>query len=276
MWLRIKRFAKITFKEIQNDRVSEGSAALAYYLTLASFPALISIIALIAYLPTESLDKFIFDAIRSNVPGSAGDFFMKTAKEVLDAHRPALLSGGFVAALWASSSGMCSVMNQLNVAYDLKESRGLILQRLVAIGLTLIYVVCLLTGSFLAVKSRGLFSILDLWSESYLLFSYAITAVRYLIAYSILLASLASLYYLAPNTKLPFRFITPGSLVGATLIIVAALSFDYYISNFGSYNKTYGSIGGIIVFMVWVYIASFVILVGAEINAVYEDLANEK
>ena len=275
MFTDFGNFLKITAKEISEDRVNEGAAALAYYITLATFPALITVIALVPYFPIEGLEATLIQMINNNLPGNTGRILSEILKEVIDLNKPALFSTGFIAAIWATSSGMGSIINQLNVAYDIKEDRGIVKNRIAAIILTFGYMVTVVLATMLIIKSRGLSSALDELSDSSFFINYMVSAVRYFIAYLVLLAGFASLYYFAPNSKLPFRFITPGSLFGSTVLILAAVGFDYYISNFANYDKTYGSIGGIVVYMVWLYIGSFVLLVGAEINGVYERQSSE-
>ena len=272
MFQKLIFFLKALFVEVQNDRVTEGSAALAFYITLATFPALISLIAIVPYLPIPGIEDFIFSWIVSNLPGASGTLLMEVAKEVLAVQRPAILSTGFMAALWASSSGMVSVMNQLDIAYNVKKRRSFLSQRTTAVILTVLYITCVLAASILVIKSDGISEIIDDLSHSGTIISYSISIVRYFIAYTILLTGFASLYYLAPNCKPKFRFVTPGSLFGSSVLILTAIGFDYYISNFSSYDRTYGSIGGIIIYMLWLYMGSFVMLLGAEINGVYEKI----
>lgn len=266
----ITRFVRELFGSISDDNVFNGAAALGFYLTLSIFPAMIFIMAVIPYLPIERVDQAIMDLLHQALPASAADLFQTVVTEVTSERRGGLLSFGLLAALWAASSGMAAIMQQLNITYDVKEGRGLVKTRAIALGLTVLFALLVL-GALSMVVLGG---VIQDWigarfgvSEALLLF---FATLRWVLIVGALLLAFALIYYLAPDVEQKFSFITPGSLIATGLLVIASLGFSYYAANFGDYDKTYGSIGAVIILMFWLYIAGLVILLGSEINALVE------
>lgn len=135
----ITRFAHELAGSISDDNVFNGAAALGFYLTLSIFPAMIFLMAVLPYLPIQQLDRAIMDLLHQTLPGSAADMFENVVREITRERRGGLLSFGLLAALWAASSEMAAIMLQLNITYAVKEGRGLVKTRLVALGLTLLF-----------------------------------------------------------------------------------------------------------------------------------------
>jgi membrane protein len=270
-----KQFLKELYQETQEDDVFNGAAALGYYLTLALFPAMIFLMAVIPYLPIANVDQAIMDLLRQALPGSAADMFTGVVQQVTSEQRGGLLSFGFVAALWATSAGMYAIMQQLNITYDVAESRSFWKARLIAIGLSVMFAVLVIGGFSLIVLGGQIqdwlgskFGFSDALLTFFVVFRWLMIALGLLFAFSLI-------YYLAPNVKQRFKFVTVGSVIGAVLLIGASLGFAWYTQNFGNYDATYGSIGAVIVLMLWLYIAGLTILIGSEINALIEHHAPE-
>lgn len=270
-----KQFATELYHELQEDNIFNGAAALGFYLTLAIFPAMIFVMATIPYLPIPHVDQAIMDLLRQALPGSAADMLTKVVKEVTSEQRGGLLSIGLAGALWATSSGMYAIMQQLNITYDVDESRGFVKGRLTAIGLSVLYSVLILGGFSLIVLGGQI----QAWLGSRFGFSDALltffVVFRWVIIVLGLLLAFALIYYLAPNVKQRFAFITFGSVFGVVVLMIASAVFAWYAQNFGNYSATYGSIGAVIILMLWLYIAGLVILLGSEINALIEHHSRE-
>lgn len=266
----IKVVSKLAHK-IMDNRIDESAAALAFYLTLATFPALIALIAILAYMPLFDLEKQIVQMISENIPGNAGIYIINTIQEVLREKKPTLLSFGFITALWLASSGMTSIISQLNYSFRSTTNRGFVHRRGVAIGLTLIYVLVLVFLSVLILVGRRLnFFILDYFGLS----DFAKTTffvLKYIIGFLFLIFSFSTIYYLAPGQKQKYRFSSLGAVLGSFALVLATVGFNFYISNFANYNQIYGSLGGIIIYMFWLYISGYILLIGAEINSAYYD-----
>ncbi len=263
-------FLKELFGEIGDDDVFDGAASLGYYLTLAIFPAVIFIMALLPYLPVPNLDQAIMDLLRQALPPGASDMFIGVVRDVTQQQRGGLLSFGALATLWASSSGMAAIMQQLNKTYDVPEERGFIKTRLVAIGLSLLFT-ALVIGGFTLIVAGG---VLESWlGDRFGLGGTLLTAfavLRWVIIVAGLTLAFALIYFIAPNVKQRFVFITPGSVVGVVALALASLGLAWYVQNFGNYSATYGCIGAVIVLMLWLFIAGLTILLGSEVNALME------
>lgn len=265
-----KQFAQELFRELKEDDVFNGAASLGFYLTLAIFPAMIFVMAVIPYLPIAHVDQAIMDLLRQTLPRSAADMFAGVVKQITSEQRGGLLSLGFVGALWATSSGMYAIMQQLNITYDVAEGRGFLRARLTAIGLSLLFAVLVLGGFSLIVLGGQIqgwlgerFSFSDALLTFFVVFRWVVILLGLLLAFALI-------YDLAPNVRQQFKFLTVGSVVGVAVLALASLGFAWYTQSFGNYDATYGSIGAVIVLMLWLYITGLAILFGSEINALIE------
>ena len=265
-----KDLGRALASEVRQDNVFNGAAALGFYLTLAIFPAMILIMALVPYLPLARVDEAIMDLLRQTLPASAAAMFADVVAEIASERRGGLLSLGIVGTLWAASSGMYAIMRQMNVAYDVPEGRPFLRARATALGLTLLFSVLVL-GAFSLVVLGG---VIQGWLGGRFGFSGTLlaffAAFRWVVIVFALLGALALIYYAAPNRRQRLALLTPGAVVATLLLIAAALGFKAYTANFARYDAMYGSIGAMIVLMLWFFIAGLVMIVGAEINAVVE------
>jgi membrane protein len=195
--------------------------------------------------------------------------------EVTREQRGGLLSFSLLGTLWAASSGMIAIMDQLNITYDVKEARSFVRARATAIILSLLFGL-LVIGAFSLIVLGG---VIQDWIGNRFGFSDALltffVVFRWIMIVLALLLGFAMIYRYAPNVEQKFMFITPGSVLGVTLLIIVSLGFAFYTSNFGDYSATYGSIGAVIILMLWLYIAGLVILIGSEINALLEHYSPE-
>jgi membrane protein len=270
-----KQFWVDLYGEISEDNVYNGAAALAYYLTLSIFPAFIVIMTVIPYLPIEDVDQAIMDLLHEALPQEAAELLEGTVAEVTQEQRGGLLSVGILITLWTVSTGMYAIMQQLNITYDIKEGRSFITARAVALVLSVTFV-ALVIGGFSLIVLGGVMEdwLFELVGENEVIVI-AFRVFRWIVIVLALLLAFALVYRFAPNVEQKFRFITPGSVLGVVLLVAASLAFTVYIRNFGDYSATYGSIGAVIILMLWLYIAGLVILVGSEINALIEHYSPE-
>jgi membrane protein len=264
------RFAADFWRKLKDDNVFNGAAALGFYLTLAIFPAMILTMAIIPYLPIEQVDQAIMDLLRQALPASAADVFTGVVEDVTRQRRGGLLSFGILATLWAASTGMYAIMRQLNITYHVDEERPFLRARATALALSLLFIVLVL-GSLSLVVLGGVIQdwIGARWGYTSPLLTFFVI-FRWIVIGASLILAFALIYYLAPNVKERFRFITPGSVVAAVLLVVASLGFSFYARRFADYDATYGSIGAVIVLMMWLYIAGLVVLVGSVINVLLQ------
>jgi membrane protein len=263
---------KRTVSEFREDNLTDWAAALTYYAILSIFPALIVLVSILG-LAGDSATNTVLDNINELGPGPAQDIISGAIKQIASSQGTAGLAFvlGLVAALWSASGYVGAFSRASNVIYETEEGRPFWKLRPVQIGMTLVLLL-LVALSAIAVVISG-----PLTADVGKLFGIEGTAitifniVKWPVIVLIVITMLAILYYGAPNVRHPgFRWITPGGVLAVILWIVASAGFAFYVANFASYNKTYGSLAGIIVFLIWLWISNVAVLLGAEMNAELE------
>jgi membrane protein len=276
--LRWTELAKRVWAEINEDDVWGRAAQLAYYFLLAFFPLLIFLTAALGLMlgSGEGLRQSLFDHLSQVMPGSAFQLVHTTMTEITRASTTGKLSFGLLATLWAASNGMGAITQALNSAYDVKESRPWWKQRLVAIALTMALSVLVITALLLMLWGGRL---ADFLAAHYQLGSFFPTAWKLLqwpLVFAFMVTSFALIYYFAPDVRdQNWKWLTPGSAIGVVLWVIASLGFKLYLHFFDSYSATYGSLGAVIVLMLWLYFTGTSILIGSEINSEIENAAAE-
>ena len=265
-----KNVGKDLGRQIFQDDVFNGAAALGFYLTLAVFPALIFLLSLLPYLPIPHLDDAIMDLLGRALPQEAADLLEGTVRRIVYERQGGLLSFGFLGMLWAASTGMYAVMQQLNNTYNVKEARPFLKARATAILLTLLFGT-LVVSAFALIVLGG---VLQTWLARFVgpspILLTSFTVLRWGVVLAALLLGIALIYHLAPNAEQPLKWITPGSVFAVASMLAASLAFRVYIEHFADYEATYGAIGAVIVLMLWFYVVGLVLLLGSEINVVIE------
>jgi membrane protein len=270
-----RQFGIDLWKETSEDNIFNGAAALGFYLTLAIFPALIFLLNLIPYLPIENLQGEVFRQLDQLLPAESAKMLSDTVVGIVSTKNEGLLSIGAVLTVWAASSGIYALMQQLNITYDVEEGRPFWKARLVALGLVVVFGLLTVSALTLVVAGDAFKSWLTgqvFWNGA---FSVAYDIARWAIVFVALSLAFSLMFYLAPNVRQEFRFVTPGSAFAVVLLLAASLVFKAYISRFADYNATYGSIGTVIVLMIWLNIMGLVTLLGSEINALLEHYSPE-
>ena len=269
---------KRVWAEIQNDDVFGRAAQLSYYFLLALFPLLIFLTSLIGMvLGTGSgLRRSLFSYLAEVMPPTAFKLVEATMIEINKGSSGGKLSFGLLAALWAASNGMGAITEALNVAYDVKESRPWWKSRLQSIGLTVALSV-LIIGALVLVLYGG--KIVGALEAGFDLGSGFVTIWR-LAQWPIVLASMllafALIYYFAPDLReQKWTWLTPGAVVGVVLWLLASFGLRTYLHFFDSYSNTYGSLGAVIILMLWLYLTGVAVLVGGELNSELEHMAAE-
>ncbi|MER5265169.1 YihY/virulence factor BrkB family protein [Actinosynnema sp. NPDC002837] len=262
---------KRTVKEFDDDNLTDWAAALTYYAVLSLFPGLLLLTALLGLLGPDAVQSIV-DSLDALGPGEAKD----TVAGALENLRKSQASGvlaivGLVTALWSASGYVGAFMRASNSIYDVEEGRPFWKVIPLRLGLT-VGVVVLLALTALGVTLTGgvaewLGEVLGLGSTFVTVWDIAKWPVLFV------LASLAIglLFWASPNVRQPsFLWITPGGLLTVVVWVAASLGFAFYVANFGSYNKTYGSLAGVIIFLVWLWISNLALLLGAELDAELE------
>ncbi|HEX7064747.1 MAG TPA: YihY/virulence factor BrkB family protein [Bacillales bacterium] len=261
----VKRYFKEFFKRVMDDGVFDLSAQLAYYFLLSLFPFLIFALAMMHYVGVSSDD--VLDLLKRFVPQDALDT-VKGNLRGLDQQRGGLLSIGILATIWTASNAINAIIRALNRAYNVEESRPFYISRALSIlltfGMIAVILITLLLPVFGEVIGRFIFSHLSIDPGLKTAFS----VLRWLASFIIIVLVISCLYFLAPNKKLRFKDVVTGAVTAAVGWQVISLGFSYYVSNFGHYDATYGSIYGVIILMVWFYLTGAILIIGGEINAV--------
>jgi membrane protein len=268
---------KATVQEFQRDDALGLAAQLAYYLILALFPFILVLVSLMGTFGSPELASEVLSYFRQVMPEEAYEIIETFTANIISgrAEAPGLLSFGILFTIWAASGAFAALINALNRAYDVQETRPFWKVRGIAILMTLGLSVLILVGVLLLVLGPQIGkTIADLFGleETFLL---VWDIVRWPVALFFMVVTVALLYYFAPDVEQPFRWITPGGLIGVLLWVLASVGFNFYVSNFGSYNKTYGSIGAVIILLLYLYISSLTILFGATLNAILVRMKEE-
>ena len=263
---------KRTVKEFSADNLTDWAAALTYYGVLAIFPALIALVSILGLIGHSATQPLI-NNLDTVAPGPAKQIFTNAITGLQKSQGAAglLFVIGIAAAVWSASGYIGAFMRASNAIYEVEEGRPFFVKRPVQVAVTLVMLIMLAVSAIAVVVSGGLAkqvgnlvgvggTAVTVWDIA----KWPVLIVVVAIMFSIL-------YWAAPNVKLPgFRWLTPGGMVGVVVWIVASALFALYVANFGSYNKTYGTLGGVIAFLVWLWISNIAVLLGAELNAELE------
>lgn len=264
------------WSDIGKDKIFSHAAELAYYFLLALFPLLLFLTSVIGIVigSGTGLRHSLYNYLDKVLPSSASQLVSTTMLEVSNASGGGKISFGILAALWAASNGMGAISESLNVAYHVEETRPWWRQRLTAVCLTVVLALLIISALVLVLYGG---KIADFLAASYGfggLFVSLWKIVQWPIVLIFLLLGFALIYYWAPDVHdQDWRWVTPGSVVAVALWLLVSLGFRVYLHYFDSYSKTYGSLGAVIILMLWFYFTGASILIGGEINSDLEDTA---
>jgi membrane protein len=267
-WEALKR----TVAEFKDDNLTDWAAALTYYGILAIFPALLVLVSILG-LVGQSATQPLIDNLGSVAPGPAKDIFTDAIRNLQSSQGAAgvLFVVGLAAALWSASGYVAAFMRASNAVYDVEEGRPIYKTLPVRVGLTFVLLVLLAITAIGVVVTGGLAekvgdlvgvggTAVDVWGIA-----------KWPVLLLIVSFMFALLYWAAPNVKASgFRWLSPGGLLAVLGWVIASAAFAFYVANFGSYNKTYGAIGGVIIFLIWLWLSNIMVLFGAEFNAELE------
>jgi membrane protein len=269
-WPILKR----TVEEFQEDNLTDWAAALTYYAVLSVFPALLAMVALVGLVvDPDTLTRVLTDAATKLGPESAVDTFADPIRSFSQNQSAAgvLLAVSVGAALWTASAWVGAFMRASNTIYEIEEGRSFWKRRpmqiLITLGMVLFLTVLLVAVVVTGPIARDVGDTLGVGDATVSVWNIAKWPALMLLS----TVMFAALYYIAPNAKLPrFRLFTPGSVLAVVLFVLASAGFALYVANFSSYDQTYGALGGVITFLVWLWIANLAILLGQELNAEVE------
>ncbi len=258
---------KRSLRKFSKDDMTTYAAALSYHTLFALFPFLIFLVTLLGFLNIPGFFDWLLEQAETAFPQDAFQRVEEVINQVQNQSSGGLLSFGIVTAIWAASSGIRSVMNAMNVAFDVEETRPTWKRYLLSIVYTIGLAVLLIAAAGLMLLGP---QVMESIAEQVGLGNAFVTLwtwLRWPVLAVLLTLSAAIVYYVAPNVDQPFTFITPGAALAVIIWIISAIGFSVYVSNFADYSATYGSLGGVIVLLFFFFISSAVLLLGAEINA---------
>lgn len=260
--------ASFFFQEIGKDELINKASSLSYNFMLAIFPAIIFLFTLIPYIPIDNFQDQLMNLIALILPAEAYAAVNTTLLDIVENQNSKLLSFGFVFALIFATNGVHTLMVAFNKSSLITETRSWLRQRLVAVFLTVLISFALIFGLIIMTIGEYIIDILRTglsFQDS--IWLYLLNMGRWLILIIIYFVTIASLYRYGPANAKKWKFFSAGSWMATILAVLTFWGFSYYINNFGNYNKLYGSIGTLIVLMIWLYLNSLIILVGFELNA---------
>jgi len=262
---------KRTISEFKEDELTDRAAALTYYGILSIFPALIALVSIVGLVfDPARITKALTDVVSSVGPASAVETFKGPIETVTQSSGTAgiMLIVGVAAALWSASGYVGAFMRAANVIYEVEEGRSFVKLRPLQMLVTLLLVL-LLALVLVAVVLTG--PLADAVGSAVGLGSAAVTAwdiAKWPVLLAVVIVMIALLYYASPNAKLAgMKSILPGAALAVVVWLIASAGFAFYVANFGSYDKTYGALGGVVIFLVWIWLTNVAILLGAELNA---------
>lgn len=265
--LALYRFALATWDEMSRTRAFVVAAALSFYFLLSLVPLLIVFSSLLAYLPIPNLFDQLLDLMATVVPPDAMSLVEKIMVGVLTPHGRGLLSFGVLGYLWSSSGGYSAMIEALDIAYCVEVSRAWWRDRLRALVLTLTTGALISASLLLLIAGSSFGRMLTAVFPVPRSFEHVWPWVRGTATFAAFLAAVLVMYVFGPNTKITFRSAMPGALLAVFGWFLGSAGFTFYLRNFANYDVTYGSLGAVIVLMLWFYIIAVAILLGAHVNA---------
>jgi membrane protein len=265
--------AKRAYQKLNDDELSTRSAALSYYFILALFPMLLFVVSLIGVFagPNSELRESILSALGRLAPGSASGLVHSVVSQTAKSSSAIKVGAGILGALWAASAGMSAIVISLNVVYGLTESRPWWKQRLTVLGLTISLAALIILAFALALYGGEIGNALASSLGLGRLFSVVWSIVQWPLLLGAMFLAFSIIYYFGPDNSDPsWHWVTPGAALGVVLWLVASFGFRIYLHFFNSYSATYGSLGAVIILLLWLYLTGLAILVGAELNSVIE------
>lgn len=270
---------RIFIQQLKKDNINERAGSMAFSYTIALFPLLLFLLNLVPYLqdffPMVTTAN-ILSFVQGIIPADVYVTLESTLLDIVSKPRQSLLSLGFFFALFASTQGVVSMMNSFNSVYKTKENRSWLSARAIAISIVLALVVTILAASSVMIIGGFWIAKLEdtqLFSSDFVIFLF--NSLKFLILLAVFYVTSAFIFRFAPAIHDKWHFFSTGAKLAGLLITISFYGFIFYLENFASYNKLYGSIGTIIALMLWLYLTSVIVLVCFEVNVSF-DLAEEK
>ncbi|MEO7175167.1 MAG: YihY/virulence factor BrkB family protein [Saprospiraceae bacterium] len=257
----------ILIREIKKDNVPTRANSIAYSFLISVFPTIIFLFTLLPYFPIHDFIGQLQDSMRGVLPKNAEAFIFHTINDIVSKPRAKLLSLNFFLALLFASNGMKALMDGFDKAYrPIGVKRNFFARQGIAFLLTFLLALILIASVVFVILGNQIITWVYGYVSTEFLMSFSAQLVKWVSIFSLFYLLIWLIFYFGPTRKMKLGFINPGVILGAVLMILASMGFSYFVNNFGAYNKIYGSIGTLIVVMIWLQINSFVLLLGFELN----------
>jgi len=262
-WVRVLR---ITAADTQKNHTMAFAAGLSYYFVLSLFPALIAMSAVVGFLPVPDPFTQILTMMANFVPADSMGVVRRVVHDVITPHRGALLSFGLLGTLWTASSGFAGMIEALNVAYNVPETRPFWKTRGLAVlltfgigGLLLVALGVMLVGPGFGQWLAGVFHLSFLWAKLW-------PFLRWMVSGAFVVIAVEATYFFGPNVRQRFWNTAAGAVFAVAAWLALSYALGFYFQNYANLNRTYGALGGAIALLTWLYWSAFVVLLGAEVN----------
>lgn len=246
----------------------ERAKSLSFSFFIALFPSILFFFSIIPYVPVEGFQTTLMETIQNFLPPTTFDKASETIEEIVVRKNTGLLSLSFILALIFSTNGTTAMIESFNATYHTIETRSIVKVRLMALYFVFLISMILIVSMVVIIISSDLLQfLLDRgWIEDTITIG-VINIAKYVIIIAMVYFTVSVIYFYAPAKKQRFRFFSPGPILATALFVITTLGFDFYVNNFSRYNALYGSIGTLIIFMLWIYFNSLILLLGFELNA---------
>jgi membrane protein len=262
-WELIKR----TGRETLEDDCLSLAAQLAYYFFLSLFPAVLFLLAVASFFPLQNLTADLTSLLAPFVSVEVLEFIRDQMRRLGNSDSGGILTIGAAGAIWSSSAALVAIVNTLNKAYDVEDSRPWWKVRLLAIGLTSFLAVFVLTSLSLILAGPSVATYLGETVGLGEAFEWTWKIAQWPVAFVLVSTAIGLIYHFGPNVDHNWVWLSPGSLVATALWLVSSLALKFYVQSFADYNATYGAVGAVIVVLIWFYVSGLAILIGAEMDA---------
>ncbi|MCD4697580.1 MAG: YihY/virulence factor BrkB family protein [Bacteroidales bacterium] len=268
--------ARFFFQGLFKGSITSRASSISFSFFLAIFPMIIVFFTLIPFVPIDNFQNILINFIENITPDSTEEIIRNTVMDIIERPRSGLLSFTFFLAIIFATNGFSSIIEAFNNTYHSLETRSWFKQKLISsmlffiISIIIIISISLLTTGTFVFKFLVEKQILGNWLSFYLL-----ELVKWIILLAMFFFTISFIFYLAPAKSSKFRFISAGSSLATFLALIASVGFNYYVQNFSSYNALYGSIGALLILLIWIYFNSIILLIGFELNASIQHAGRE-
>jgi membrane protein len=268
--IRVVELCKRLYPKYSLDAVGDGAAAVSYYCIFSLFPFLLFVVALIAYLPLQTPIEHFLGRVRPMVPAQAMDLLERQLGELITRERPHLLTFGLLGSFWSASRGVDAIRRSLNLAHGIQESRPRWKTELVTWAMTFAGALLLLLATSVLIAGGGFGLTLAGKLGIRAGFTSVMRGLRWPVLGLTFMTAAGLAYRFLPDVKRSLRFIAPGAVVGGALWVLSTWVFGLYVASFGNYHLTYGTLGGLMILLTWLYVSGFIMIAGGELNAALE------